>query len=324
MRLAPLLLISLAAFASDRVEAIEFFGQKGSDVVKLRADLPVREGDVYTMQTKAQLRRVVGATSQIAVVCCGDNGGRLVFIGLKGANLREFVYSPAPTGAERLTPDIIALSKRVDKQFEAAVKRGGDSAAEDDSQGYALSHDPMLRAFQLQLRDWALEHEALTTAVLTRSGDVAHRRIASDILGYGRQSAAQVAVLVGAARDADGEVRNNATRALVVLVHSDRALAALIDPSTFIAMLNSGIWSDRNKAASLLAEITATRDAALLEKIRLESWDSLREMAAWRRLGHSLFARMILGRVAGVDEVKLGEAAMAGPDFFSRLAPPVR
>ena len=100
-----------------------------------------------------------------------------------------------------------------------------------------------------------------------------------------------------AARDPDGEVRNNATRALVVLARSNRALVDLIDASTFIAML---------------------------EKIRLEAWDSLWEMAAWRRLEHSLFARMILGRAADVDEVKLGEAAMAGPDFFSRLAPPVR
>ena len=143
----------------------------------------MRYGDVYTRQTKAQLRRAVGATSESAVLCYEDNGGQLLFIGLNGANVRGFVYSPAPTGGERLTPDIIALSKRLDKRFEAVVKRGGDSAAEDDSQGYAPNHDPVLRGSQLQLREWALGKEAFRMAVLTPSGDVAHRRIASEVLG---------------------------------------------------------------------------------------------------------------------------------------------
>jgi hypothetical protein len=53
------------------------------------------------------------------------------------------------------------------------------------------------------------------------------------------------------------EVRNNATRALSVLVRSDPKLVSDIDPATFTEMLNSGAWSDRNKAASLPAQLTA-------------------------------------------------------------------
>ena len=65
---------------------------------------------------------------------------------------------------------------------------------------------------------------------------------------------ARLLALRRAARDPDDEVRNNATRALGVLVRSNRALAASIPPDTFIEMLNSGTWSDRNKAGMLLME----------------------------------------------------------------------
>ncbi|MGA3043977.1 MAG: hypothetical protein ABSF54_24650, partial [Bryobacteraceae bacterium] len=78
----------------------------------------------------------------------------------------------------------------------------------------------------------------------------------------------QILALVGAARDPDDEVRNNATRALGVLVRSNGALATEIPADTFIAMLNSGTWTDRNKGASLLMELTSARTPDLLTKIR--------------------------------------------------------
>ena len=41
--------------------------------------------------------------------------------------------------------------------------------------------------------------------------------------------------------------------------------------------------------------------------------DSLIEMASWRRPSHALFARMVLGRVAGIPEDRLKELAWDGP-----------
>ena len=52
------------------------------------------------------------------------------------------------------------------------------------------------------------------------------RRVASDAMGYARQSREQIVAVVRAARDLDDEVRNNATRALGVLVRSNPALAS--------------------------------------------------------------------------------------------------
>ena len=41
--------------------------------------------------------------------------------------------------------------------------------------------------------------------------------------------------------------------------------------------------------------------------------DSLIEMASWRRPNHALFARMVLGRVAGIPEDRLKDLAWNGP-----------
>jgi hypothetical protein len=78
-------------------------------------------------------------------------------------------------------------------------------------------------------------------------------------------------------------------------------------------MLNSGKSTDRNKGSLLLEQLTAGRDSDLLAKIRSAALDSLIEMASWRRPNHAGFARMVLGRVAGLPEDRLKELAWNGP-----------
>jgi hypothetical protein len=118
---------------------------------------------------------------------------------------------------------------------------------------------------------------------------------------------------VRASRDPDDGVRNNATRALGVLLRSNHALASEVPPDSFIEMLNSGTWTDRNKGALLLAELTAGRNPGLLAKIRAAALDSLIEMASWRRPGHAGFSRIILGRVAGLPEDRVQKLNGNGP-----------
>ena len=118
---------------------------------------------------------------------------------------------------------------------------------------------------------------------------------------------------VGAARDPDRIVRNNATRALGVLVESNPKLAAEIEPETFLAMLGSGTWSDHNKAVWLLAPMSAGRDPKLLAKIREQALEPLIEMALWSEAGHAFAARMVLGRVGGIPEDKLQAMGWNGP-----------
>jgi hypothetical protein len=327
--LLPLLLLgATTAIAAERIGDIEFFGYKGLDIARLRATLPVKPGDEFSEQTENLIRRGVRAATgtdltDVSQVCCDEKGNWLLFIGLSGASYRRFVYNSEPLGGDHLPQEIVDLSERLADAFGAALRKGGEAAAEDHSQGYALTKDPETRSLQMALRRLALTYESDLFRVLEFSSEVDHRRIAGQALGYARQSAKQRAALVRAARDPDATVRNVVTRALGVLVRSNAKLASEIPPDTFIEMLNSGIWTDRNKGILLLEGLTAARDPALLAKIRSVSLDSLIEMASWRRSGHSGSARLVLGRVAGLPEDQLAKLVWEGPaDVIIKAARP--
>jgi hypothetical protein len=78
----------------------------------------------------------------------------------------------------------------------------------------------------------------------------------------------------------------------------------MIPAGDFVEMLNSGEWTDRNKAGGLLGELTRSRPARLLRTLRSRAFDSLAEMARWEA-GHAQSAREMLGRIAGIEESRL-------------------
>jgi hypothetical protein len=306
--------------AERRIATIEFFGHKGIDVAAVRATLPLHEGDELSggEEAKARVREAVVRASgneptDVAAICCRSDGGVLLFIGLRGASYKAFEYLPAPSGEAPVSIELAELYDRLGEAIGAAVRKGGDAALEDDSKGYALTRDPPVRSIQLRLRRYALAHEPELFHILESSRDAKHRAIASQALGYAHQSAGQVLALTRAARDPDDEVRNNATRAIGVLAGANDRLARQIPPDVFIEMLSSGIWTDRNKGAMVLEALTAKRTAAVLAKLRADALDSLIEMALWHEASHAYFARMVLGRVAGVPEKRLEELAGNGP-----------
>jgi hypothetical protein len=251
--------------------------------------------------------------TDVAAICCDEKGNRVLFIGLPGTSNRKFTYNGVPDGNEHLPLDLRQIYSRLDRAIEAAVRTGGKAAQEDDSKGYSLLNDSSARSLQLQVHQWALTHERELIQVLRSSSSVKDRRIASDALGYARQSREQVKALIYATRDPDDEVRNNATRALCILVRANPSLAVAIPSNAFVDMLNSGIWTDRNKGPSLLMEMTVNRRPDLLDKIGSGAIDSLIEMADWRDTSHAYFARVILGRVAGIPEDRLRQLAWNGP-----------
>jgi len=96
---------------------------------------------------------------------------------------------------------------------------------------------------------------------------------------YARQSPEQIGALVLVSRDPSEGVRNNATRALGVLPSSNPDLVKQIPTATFVNLICSGVWSDRNKASFLLGNLTLTRDPKLLAQLRSQALDALIEMA---------------------------------------------
>ena len=118
--------------------------------------------------------------------------------------------------------------------------------------------------------------------------------------------------LLEAARDPDATVRNNATRSLGAIAEfAGRRpdLGIRIDPALFIDMLNSVVWTDRNKGSMILTVLTEGGDAALLQQIRDRALPSLVEMARWKSAGYSF---LLLGRMAGITDEEVEVALIAG------------
>jgi hypothetical protein len=314
-----ILFASAAAVAQEkpiRIGEIEFFGYAGVDLQKVRAALPFLEGDEINRETwlekmeRAQ-RAVTEATGKaptdVGAVCCDERGNLSIFIGLSGSPMR---YLPAPQGAARLPSSIINLYEQSLHALEDATRRG--VAFDDPSKGYSLSGYMPLRAVQLKIRAYALHHEALLRDVLASSSDQRQRGVAAEALGYARRSRRQLAALARASRDGDSGVRNNATRALVILIKSDLRLANQIPAKSFIEMLLSETWTDINKASALLSDLTRGRNAVLLAQLSQPLVrERLIEMARWRT-GHANPAKYILGRIAGIEETRLEQLVTSG------------
>jgi len=87
---------------------------------------------------------------------------------------------------------------------------------------------------------------------------------------------------------ANSDVRNNATRALLVLLESNPKLAIDIPVEWFTELLRSGTSSDLNKASYLLSSLTRNRKAEMLGQLRKrEVLERLMEMARWRTHGEA-------------------------------------
>jgi hypothetical protein len=318
------LLLSGVAFGQEkhrRIGEVDFYGYGRLDLNEIRVALPLREGDDFPDSNDAffnavnrireAVTRVIGKPpTDVAVVCCDAQGKGMIYIGLPGSSMRAVPYNPEPKGKIRLPAKIINLYQQTMEASSKAVLNG--SARGDASKGFALSFEPDLRAKQLSTREYALRHERLVRSVLALSDDAEHRTVAAHILGYARQSKVQIVALVQASHDVNDSVRNDAIRALGVLAESSPKVADRIPAEGFVAMLSSGSWTDRNKAAFLLTELTKRRDPRLLTQLRSQALDSLIEMARWRSRGHADFARILLGRIAGIEETRLQQLVGAG------------
>lgn len=310
-RTVVVFVMSLAAWGQRPQGDVEFFGHQDLDEAKLRA--AIVEPNWSPESVRTALAAVGVQTTNVAIVCCDEDRRNVLFVGIDGTSYRPFPYNPDPTGPLRLGREARRLADAADRALEKAVRRGGDAASEDDSAGYALFKDPAARRAFLRIRQFAVDHESELFSTLAHSAHVRSRQIASEFLGYATASPTQIAALVAAARDPDGTVRNNATRALGVLARSNPRWAAEIPAAPFVAMVRSGIWTDRNKAAALLDQLTATRDPATLNMVRNDAESALLEMARWRNVGWSYNARMVLGRLRGIPEATLERLAGTGP-----------
>ena len=325
--LLALLALAVTSSQSQKVPVglIEFFGTEGMDVEKARSVLPVHQGDEIPGDQSSELEKEIRSAlknalgqepTNVQIFCCSKRWGYSIFIGLGGAN-GHFPAIAAPTGKTCLSEEAMRIFNDASNAWAEAQQKAvetGDNrlAEEDDSRGYALLYNPAVRSKQLVWRQYAVRHERSIERALLFCGNVEQRRAAGLLLGYSLKSKRQIAALVHAGHDPDQEVRNNAVRSLYVLAHSSSKTASEIPAQGLIDLLNSGIYSDRNKAFFLFSLLTSTRDPELLRRLRSECLLSLIEMARWHAPGIARLYLVMLGRIAGIDEARIDQLIESG------------
>ncbi|MBN9660411.1 MAG: hypothetical protein J0H49_19635 [Acidobacteria bacterium] len=309
-------LLCLAAQAQPtrvRIGAIEFFGASGHDLASLRTALPVHEGSEVNAQEMNELLgriRTVAKATDVALVCCDRRSPEeswTIFIGWPDGPGDGFRLSAAPHARLRLPAGGLALA-----ESSWAVWQEAQAAGMSDTVKPSSDLDIKLRETELSIRHYTMRHGEQLRRILRNSGDPQHRAIAAHFLSYGRRSRVLVHALVAACHDPDEGVRDNATRSLMVLLRTDMRVTAWVPASELVAMLHSGHWSDRQRAAILLLNLSEEQNPKLLSEIRGRAWPMLLEMARWRGADQAGPARQLLGRAGGVDEPRLQVLLRAG------------
>jgi hypothetical protein len=308
-----------------RIGIIDFYGLSRLAGADLRQALTFKEGDAITVgqrpaflaDSERRLLMVPGVSrAQTNLVCC-DDGRVIVYVGIQEDGAPAMRFRVAPGGTARLPGEIVQASDDFAKAGAGALQHG--NFAEDHSEGHALSHDPALRAVQERFIGYARRDLATLREVLRDSSHSSQRALAALVLGYVTDKQAVVDDLVHAMSDPVEAVRNNAMRALWVFAQQASTAgrpAPKVPYEPFIALLNSPVWTDRNKASLALAALSGHRDAALLQQLQREAVAPLAEMARWTSAGHALAAFIILGRIAGYSD----EAAQGAWDGGEREA----
>jgi hypothetical protein len=309
-------LAAAASAQTPRIGAIDFYGLRKVSEERIRKALGFKEGDPLPRSkgdVEEHLMAVPGIVdAQLEATCCVD-GEALLYVGVEERGAPHFDTRTPPTSDIHLPSEVADAYHQFLTAVNGAVRRG--QTAEDLTFGHSLMADPDARDAQLRFVLLADKYAKQLHDVLHNAADEEQRAIAAYVIGYGPKKQSTVDELQFALKDPDQTVRSNATRAMAALVvfarlHPDSALK--IEPTWFVEMLNSIIWSDRNNAAVALVNLTESRDQSALAQIRDRALSSVIEMAKWQHLAHALPAYILLGRIGGMPEKEIQDAWSRG------------
>ncbi len=313
-------LLLVAGFASaqapPKIALIEIYGLRRVPEARVRKALAVNEGDALP-RSKGDVEERIAAVpgivdARLEATCCA-NSGVILYVGVEERGASHFDVRTPPEADLHLPQEVTDAYRQFLDAVNQAVRRG--QTAEDLTHGHSLMADPDARDIQLKFVALAGKYSKELRDVLHNSGDEEQRAIAAYVIGYGPKKQTTVDELQYALKDSDETVRGNAIRAMAALsvfakLHPDSGLK--IEPTWFIEMLNSLVWTDRNNAAVALVNLTESRDQSALEQIKERALPAVIEMARWRHLAHALPAYILLGRIAGVPEKDIQDAWSRG------------
>ncbi len=245
----------------------------------------------------------------------GTIGRPIVYIGIEESDRPDVKFRTPPSGSVTLPQAVVTTYADYDRAFLESIKRNDFS--EDDTNGYALFGNEAVRAIQRKFVPLADQHYKQIVDVLQNYQNAEQRAMAATVLAYASDKKRVATDLLIGTRDPNEVVRNDAVRALSVLLtyaHAHRELGIQISTDWCLDLLESLTWTDRNKAMAVLDAATADRDAALLAKLRERSLPSLVEMARWKSPGHAMMAFLLVGRIAGLKDAEIWKT----PDLTDR------
>jgi hypothetical protein len=310
--LLPLLCLEQVWSQTPQVAIIDYYGPRPANA-KFDDCLPFKVNDTIRFLTDSIsyvnakqkildciLERPFIKQADITFICCDAIEGKwMAFIGTSD--------KPKPDDSEHSkTMDLrlpVELTKSYDSLMELLLEgiQSGQSS-EDDSEGHALFEYPPCRKIQRRFIVYAANNLEILRNVLTSSMHSHERAAAATIIAYYHNKRDIVNDLVAAVKDEDGGVRNDAIRALgIILKYAQQRpdLKISIQPDPFISLMNSISWTDRNKSVGILLTMSEQRDKQFLRQLKNEILESLVDMAKWKSEGHAMAGYIILGRIAG-------------------------
>ena len=302
-----------------RIGVIEIYGIRKVSVEKIKTALGASAGDPLPARIPAEERidKISGVlASHIEARCC-EQHNMVLYIGIQEKDEPHVDFHSEPTGTISLSPDLADAYQKLLDNVAGSIR--GHNADEDLTNGYSLMADPDSRQIQQSFLPLVDRDLTVISRVIHESADPDQRAAAAYLIQYGprdpRGSKIIVDVLQWALRDPDETVRGNAMLAMhAVMVgaklHPDQAIR--IQPTWYIELMNSLVWSDRRNASLALVNLTDQRDPETLQLLRQRALTSVVEMARWHDLQDALPAFILAGRLAGMEDKAIDTAWVSG------------
>lgn len=305
---------------SPRIGVIEVYGTHKVPLKKIKSALGASEGDVLPVSredAEDRIGQIPGVVaSRIEAACC-ENSKMVLYVGVEEKDAPHFEFRPNPSGDVALPEDIANNYHALLDAVAASIR--GHNADEDLTNGYSLMADPDCRELQQTFLPMLASELALVDRVLRESQNVEQRAIAAYVLQYAPRDTRSAKTMINglqyALQDREDTVRENAMRSLKAVavgakLHPSEGI--LLEPTWFIELMNSIVWSDRRNASLALVSLTDQRDPDTLELLRQRALTSVVDMARWHDLEHALPGFILAGRLAGLDENEIQAAWVSG------------
>ena len=302
-----------------RIGAIEIYGARKVPVQKIKTAIQAEPGGFLPSREDAEERidKISGVVgSRVEAACC-ENKNMILYVGVEERDAPHIDFNPPPT-------EDIALPRSLLDSYhtfldEVAGSIRGRNADEDLTQGYSLMADPACRKFQQSFLVTVAADLPTVDRTLRESADPEQRAASAYLLQYGPRGPHTTKTIVDGLqyglRDRDDAVRENAVRALKAVaigakLHPEEQIR--IEPTWFVELLNSVVWSDRHNASLALVNLTDKGNGEAVALIRERALQSVVEMARWRDLQEALPPFILAGRLAGLDDNQIKRAWLSG------------